>query len=108
MAPLSYFGTQFRIPFVSLLFPPLSVVEYNPVTGKLVLDMTGNSLTSIKLGALQDTLLGAICYHQAAWFKSEFSKEDVKGGFQPLYSDNRLHLYCPQTTLWRDVRFGWP
>ena len=97
MAPLSYFGTQFRIPFVSLLFPPLSVVEYNPVTGKLVLDMTGNSLTSIKLGALQDTLLGAICYHQAAWFKSEFSKEDVKGGFQPLYSDNRLHLYCPQT-----------
>jgi hypothetical protein len=97
MAPLSYFGTQFRIPFVSVLFPPLGVVEYNPVTGKLVMDMAGNNLTCIKLGALQDTLLGAICYHQAAWFKSEFSKEDVKGGFQPLYSDNRLHLFCPHT-----------
>ena len=97
MAPLSYFGTQFRIPFVSVLFPPLGVVEYNPLTGKLVMDMAGNNLTCIKLGALQDTLLGAICYHQAAWFKSEFSKEDVKVGFQPLYSDNRLHLFCPQT-----------
>ena len=95
MAPLSYFGTQFRIPFVSLLFPPLTVLEYNDVTGKLVLDMNGNNLTCIKLQTLQETLIGAICYHQHAWFRSEFSKEDVKGGFQPMYSDNRMFLYCP-------------
>lgn len=98
MAPLSYFGTQFRIPFVGLLFPPLTVLEYNEVTGKLVLDMTGNNLTCIKLHTLQDTLIGAICYHQNSWFKSDYSKEDVKGGFQPMYTDNRLHLYCPKTT----------
>jgi len=96
MAPLSYFGTQFRIPFVSLLFPPLTVLEYNEATGKLLLDMTGNNLTCIKLNTLQDTLIGAVHYHQHSWFKSDYSKEDVKGGFQPMYTDNRLQLYCPR------------
>jgi len=95
MAPLSYFGTQFRIPFVSLLFPPLPIVEYVPHTGKLVLDMAGTNLACIKLQTLQDTLIGAIVYHQHGWFKSDYSKDDVKGGFQPIYSDNKLQLYCP-------------
>ena len=95
MAPLSYFGTQFRIPFVSLLFPPLPIVEYNQATGKLVLDMSGTSLACIKLQTLQETLIGAIVYHQYGWFKSDFSKEDVKGGFQQIFSENKLQLYCP-------------
>jgi hypothetical protein len=95
MAPLSYFGTQFRIPFVSLLFPPLPVVEYNTVTGKLVLDMSGTSLACIKMNTFQETLIGAIVYHQHGWFKSNYSREDVKGGFQPIFNDNKLSLYCP-------------
>ena len=95
MAPLSYFGTQFRIPFVSLLFPPLPIVEYTQSSGKLVLDMSGTSLACIKLQTLQDTLIGAIVYHQYAWFKSDYSKDSVKGGFQPIFGDSRLLLYCP-------------
>lgn len=95
MAPLSYFGTQFRIPFVSLLFPPLPVVEYNAASGKLVLDMSGTSLACIKMNTFQETLVGAIVYHQHGWFKSNFSREDVKGGFQPIFQDNKLSLYCP-------------
>jgi len=95
MAPLSYFGTQFRLPFVSLIFPPLPVIEYNSTTGKLVLDMFETSLASIKLNTLQDTIVNAIAYHQAGWFKSEFSKEDIVRGFQPIIQDNHLHLHCP-------------
>ena len=72
MAPLSYFSTHFRMPFVSLLFPPLPVLEYNPTSGRLVLDMTETSLASIKLSTFQDTLVNAIVYHQYAWFKSDF------------------------------------
>lgn len=95
MVPLSYFGTQFRIPFVSILFPPLPIVEYNAHTGKLVLDMSGTSLACIKLNTFQETLVNAIVYHQHGWFKSDFSKDDVKGGFQPIFQDNRLILHCP-------------
>jgi hypothetical protein len=97
MAPLSYFGTQFRLPFVSLIFPPLPVIEYNAATGKLVLDMFESSLASIKLNTLQDTIVNAISYHQAGWFKSEFSKDDIVRGFQPIIQDNHLHLHCPSS-----------
>jgi hypothetical protein len=97
MAPLSYFGTQFRLPFVSLIFPPLPVIEYNASTGKLVLDMFESSLASIKLNTLQDTIVNAISYHQAGWFKSEFSKDDIVRGFQPIIQDNHLHLHCPSS-----------
>jgi hypothetical protein len=93
MAPLSYFGTQFRLPFVSLLFPPLPIVEYNPVTGKLVLDMSETNLACIKLSTFQETLVNAIVYHQHGWFKSEFKKEDVKGGFQPILEGSQLHFH---------------
>jgi hypothetical protein len=95
MVPLSYFGTQFRIPFVSILFPPLPVVEYNVNSGKLVLDMSGTSLACIKLNTFQETLINAIVYHQHGWFKTEFTKEEVKAGFQPIFQDNRLILHCP-------------
>ena len=95
MAPLSYFGTHFRLPFISLIFPPLPVIEYNTTTGKIVLDMFESSLASIKLNTLQDTIVNAIAYHQAGWFKSEFSKDDIVRGFQPIIQDNHLHLHCP-------------
>lgn len=95
LAPLSYFGTQFRLPFVSLLFPPLPVIEYNPLSGKLSLDMSETSLATIKLTTLQETLINSIIYHQYAWFKSNYSKEDVKNGFQPIIEGTTLILHCP-------------
>jgi hypothetical protein len=95
LAPLSYFGTQFRLPFVSLLFPPLPILDYNPISGKLQLDMSETSLATIKLTTLQDTLINSIMYHQYGWFKSNYSKEEVKNGFQPIIEGNTLILHCP-------------
>ena len=95
MAPLSYFGTQFRLPFVSLLFPPLPILEYNTQTGKLILDMSETSLATIKLNTLQETLINSIVHHQYGWFRSNYTKEEVKGGFQPIIEDSKLILHCP-------------
>lgn len=106
MAPLSYFGTQFRLPFVSLLFPPLAIAEYNAATGKLVLDMSDSNLASIKLNTLQDTIINAIVYHQSGWFKTEFSKEDIAAGFQPIIQNNQLQLYCPAVSATSDAAAG--
>jgi hypothetical protein len=98
LAPLSYFGTHFRLPFISLLFPPLQVVNYNPTSGRLELDMSVSSLACIKLNTFQETLINAILYHQQAWFKTEFSKEEVRGSFQPMIDNNHIILHCPMTT----------
>lgn len=97
LAPLSYFGTHFRLPFITLLFPPLQIVNYNSTSGRLELDMSISSLACIKLNTFQETLINAILYHQQAWFKTEFSKEDVKGGFQPMIENNHILLHCPMT-----------
>ena len=78
-----------------MLFPPLAIAEYNAATGKLVLDMSDSNLASIKLNTLQDTIINAIVYHQSGWFKTEFSKEDIAAGFQPIIQNNQLQLYCP-------------
>ena len=97
MAPLSYFGPQFRLPFITLLFPPLPIVEYVPQTGRLVLDMSGSALACIKLNTLQETIVNAVLYHQHSWFKTDFSKEEVKDGFQPIIERNQIILHCPST-----------
>lgn len=95
MAPLSYFGTQFRLPYISLIFPPLPVLDYNPVSGKLVIDMSETSLASIKMNTLQETLINAILYHQLSWFNSNYRKEEIKAGFQPLIYNNNITFHCP-------------
>jgi hypothetical protein len=95
MAPLSYFGPQFRLPSLSVLFPPLTVIEHNVSTGKLVLDMGESSLANIKLSALQETLVNSILYHQSSWFKSSYTKEEIKTGFIPIFHENKLILHCP-------------
>jgi hypothetical protein len=95
MAPLSYFGPQFRLPSLSILFPPLRVIEHSSATGKVVLDMNDFSLPSIKLSAFQDTLINSIIYHQSAWFNTKYTKDDIKSGFIPIFQDNKLILYCP-------------
>lgn len=95
MVPLSYFGTHFRLPFITLLFPPLEVLEYQPVTGRLVLDMSISNLACIKLNTLQETLVNAIVYHQNSWFHTHFTKEEIKNGFQPIIEQNKIILYLP-------------
>lgn len=95
MAPLSYFGTQFRMPFITFLFPALPVLEYNPNTGKLVLDMSSTNLGCIKLNTLQETIINAIIYNQQAWFRSEYTKEEVRDGFQSLIEGQNIILHCP-------------
>ncbi len=95
LAPLSYFGTQFRMPSITLLFPALRVLDYNPNSGRLVLDMSPSQLACIKINVLQETIVNAIIYNQMSWFKSEFSKEEIRNGFQPIIENQTLILHCP-------------
>ena len=62
-----------------------------------MIDISETNLACIKLNTFQETLQGAIVFHQHSWFRSDFSKEDVKAGFQPILQDNCLHLHCPST-----------
>jgi hypothetical protein len=95
LAPLSYFSPQIRMPSLSVLFPPLPIIDYVPQTGRLVLDIAETHLACIKLGTLQETLIAAIAFHQTAWFKTEYSVQQIRSGFQPLLSGTHLIFHCP-------------
>jgi len=94
ISSLSYIGTQFRMPSLSVLFPPLPVIEYVPFSGKLVIDISETSLACIKLTAFQETILQSIRCHQSAWFGSSYSIEEIRSKYIPIYKDNRLILHC--------------
>ena len=95
LAPLSYFSPQFRMPSLSVLFPPLPVIEYVPQTGRLVLDIAETHLACIKLGTLQESLIAAVAFHQTAWFKTDYTVQQIRNGFQPLLVGTHLIFHCP-------------
>lgn len=94
IAPLSYFSPQFRMPVLSLLFPPLPIVDYSPQSGRLVLDIAETNLACIKLNTLQETLIAALAFHQAAWFKTSYTVQQIRAGFQLLLNGTHLHFHC--------------
>jgi hypothetical protein len=98
MSALSYIGSHFRMPSLSILFPPLPIIEYVPATGKLVIDISETNLACTKLAAFQETFLQSILCHQSAWFGTNYSIEEIRSKYTPIYKDNRLILHCPVTT----------
>ena len=95
LAPLSYCSPQMRMPSLSILFPPLPIIDYVPQTGRLVLDIAETHLACIKLGTLQETLIAAVAFHQTAWFKTDYTVQQIRAGFQPLLSGTHLIFHCP-------------
>jgi hypothetical protein len=96
MAPLAYMDGSFSMPHLSILLPPLPVKEYDPNTGKLLIQLSDSLMTSSKLLALQETLLGAVYLQQRNWFsQSQRSPEEIRSFFQPFLDRDILHLYCP-------------
>jgi len=99
ISSLSYIGSHFRMPSVSILFPPLPIIDYNASSGKLVIDISETSLACTKLAAFQETILQSILCHQAAWFGTSYSIEEIRSKYTPIYKDNRLILHCPVSTF---------
>jgi hypothetical protein len=96
MAPLAYMDGSFCMPHLNLLLPPLTVKEYDPHTGKLLIQISDSLLTSSKLLALQETLLGAVYLQQRNWFSTSFrTPDEIRTYFQPFLDRDVLHLYCP-------------
>jgi hypothetical protein len=105
MAPLSYHSPQARLQFLSILFPPLPIVEYNSVTNRLVLEMAETNLACIKLNTFQETLVSSIHYNQYNWFRTEYTKEQIQQGFQPIIQGTRIMFHCQigdSIPVWKD------
>jgi hypothetical protein len=93
--PLAYKDSDFQFPSLSILLPTLVVKFYDTVTGRLVLSL-GESQALGKLQTFQDMVLNAVQLNYRSWFPSAHKRvQDIRQGFQPILSNQELHLYCP-------------
>lgn len=96
MIPLAYKDTDFQFQHLSILLPLLTVVSYDPKTGRLILNLSEVPQALNKLQMFQDMLLTAIASQYLAWFPAQQKRpQDIRAGFQPMIQNGELHLYCP-------------
>ena len=111
LTPLEYKDGHFVLKHLNILLPPLTIKEYDTVTGRLTLYLPDTSPIQSKLQALQESLLLLVHQHQKNWFPdSNRTKDQIQNFFQPFVEGNNLNLYCPLQTqdkkyflhLWKD------
>lgn len=96
LSPLSYTDGPIVFQNLNLLLPPLTIKEYDSVSGKLILSLSDSPGTLAKLLALQESLLTSVFTNQRSWFsESNRTKEQIQTSFQPFVEANQLYLYCP-------------
>lgn len=100
-AAISYKDNDLYFSSVSILLPHLVVKSYNAETGKLSLSLHGAQSILNKITALQNLMLNTTHTNHHSWFPGEREKthEEIAAGFQPLVSNNSIHLYCPHNTV---------
>ena len=80
IVPLGYFDGTYTFPFLNILLPTLTVEQFEPSNGKLILRV---DTQEAKLLALQSSLLNAVYIQQTSWFPdTNFSLEELKALFK--------------------------
>jgi hypothetical protein len=96
LTPLAYTDGPIVFQNLNLLLPPLTIKEYDVITGKLILSLSDSPGTLAKLNALQESLLTSVYNNQKLWFSdSNRTREQIQTSFQPCVESNNLYLYCP-------------
>jgi hypothetical protein len=100
IARLSYKDNSIDFQDVSILTPPLRIIDYNPESSRLRLDLSDQHLFQVKFNMLQEYLISTFYIHQQSFLG--FSKEmheTIRDHFHFLLNDNVLSLYIFPTTL---------
>jgi hypothetical protein len=100
MAQLIYKDSSIDFHDVSVMMPPLRVVDYQPETSCLRLDLSPYPTLQVKLNLFYEYLMSTFYLHQQGFFHTEhLSMEDIQRMFYSLLHGNLLSLYIYPTTL---------
>ena len=100
MAQLTYKDTSIDFHDVSLMTPPLRVVDYQPETSRIRLDLTPHTTLQIKLNLFYEYLMSTFYLHQQGFLHSHhLSMENIRHMFYSLLDGNTLSLYIYPTTF---------
>lgn len=94
LARLSYKDNSIEFNDVSILTPPLKIIDYNEENSRLRLDLTDQFNFQIKLFTLQEYLVSTFYIHQQSFLNQQVdSQEQLRSLFNFLLQDNTLSLY---------------
>jgi hypothetical protein len=101
IARLSYKDNSIDFHDVSILSPPIKVIDYNPENSRLRLDLSDQFNFQIKINTIQEYLVSTFYMHQQSFLngKNE-THENIRNLFHFLLDGTTLSLYIfPTATI---------
>ncbi len=100
LARLSYKDCSIDFQDVSILTPPLKIIDYNPDNSRLRLDLNDQFNFQVKLNTLQEYLVSTFFVHQQSFLNCSSETHDtISELFHFLLEDSTLSLYVFPTAL---------
>lgn len=100
VARLSYKDPSIDFQDVSIMSPPLKIIDYNPENSRLRLDLSEQTNFQDKLNTLQEYLISTFYVHQQSFLNQKNdSVENIKQLFHFLLENSTLSLYIFSTSL---------
>ncbi len=102
IAHLTYKDHSIDFQDVSLMTPPLRVVDYDPHSSRLRLDLTTHLNFHVKLNMFYEYLISTFYLHQQGFLHMKHrTTEDIRQMFYSLLDGQWLSVYIYPTTLVR-------
>jgi hypothetical protein len=99
VAQLTYKDTSIDFNDVSLMTPPLRVIDYQPETSRLRVDLSPYLNFQIKMRMFYEYLISTFYLHQQGFLNTnDLSIEDIRYMFYSLLDENVLSIYVYPTT----------
>jgi hypothetical protein len=97
IVPLAYKDGENVFPSMSIMFPLLTVKNFDPATGRLVLSLADQPAILTKLMNFQENLVVSVVTKHTSWFPQNGDSRivDARAGFQSMIRGSEIHLYCP-------------
>lgn len=100
VARLSYKDPSIDLQDVSILSPPIKIIDYNPETSRLKIDISQQLNFQIKLNILQEYLVSTFYVHQQSFLNQKNDNiENIRQLFHFLLEKSTLSLYIFPTCL---------
>lgn len=104
IARLSYKDPSIDFQDVSILSPPIKVIDYNPETSRLRVDLSEQFNFQVKLNTLQEYIIGTFYVHQQSFLnKINEPTENIRQLFHFLLDNSILSLYIFSTSLVKKI-----
>jgi hypothetical protein len=98
IAPLSYKDSSVEINDLSILTPPLTVLDYDSTTSRLRFDLKDQKQFEVKLATLQQYLISTFYHHRLSLIGEDYNLHDIESMFQYLLEKSIFSAFIYSTT----------